>query len=381
MTVRIFIAGDIVNTRHDDGIFCERDVKAVIASVDFGIANLEAPVRSNGRKARKTGPVLDQQPGTLRGLVYQGFHAVALANNHIMDYGPEGLAATIDEINTAGLARVGAGFNRQEAYEPLLAERNGVRIAFINGCEAHHGVHDLSRRRAEAGYAWLFGEEFRNTIAQSARHNDVTIVLSHAGLEHFHVPQKEWRVLYRQFCDLGATAVVGAHPHVPQGCERYRDSLIFYSLGNFYFDTNRYAESADITRAVILTVGKTNVPTWEPVWTQKNARSAVELLRGPPPDFDQLDEMLGEHYDDHWRAMTLTKYQELLPLLERSIGGWYCQSSTRAMLRHLASRFLRGRRETDKELLLQHLLRNESYYFTLRHALAIATDGRSAASS
>lgn len=377
MTATLLIAGDVVNTHHRDGLFCDAALQQFIRSTDFAIANLEAPIGNSGIPARKSGPVLFQDRGTLSGLKDQGFHAVALANNHIMDLGTAGLEATLQGLRAVGLACVGAGLNRPAAYQPLIVERNGLQIGFVNGCEAHHGVHDDHRAPHEAGYGWLFADEFMAAIEASSSEHDVTIVLAHAGLEHYPIPQNEWRTLYRRFCRHGADAVVGSHPHVPQGCERFGESLIFYSLGNFYFDTNRYVNSSDESYSVLLRVGKRGVESWDRVWTKKTAEFVVERITTPDPTGAELDGMLLDGYEERCRAMTVEKYRELRPLLERSIGGSFCYSSTRAILRHLASRLVGRTSKVNRELLFEHLLRNESYYYAIREALAMATKSTS----
>ena len=73
-------------------------------------------------------------------------------------------------------------------------------------------------------------------IVDSKQQCDYLIVLPHAGLEHFTLPLPELRTLYRHFVDMGADAVIGGHPHVPQPWETYKKKPIVYSLGNFCFD-------------------------------------------------------------------------------------------------------------------------------------------------
>ena len=61
------------------------------------------------------------------------------------------------------------------------------------------------------------------------------IVIPHAGLECYPIPLNQFRQLYRHWCDLGVDIIVGGHPHISQGIEQYGKSIIFYSLGNFFF--------------------------------------------------------------------------------------------------------------------------------------------------
>jgi len=376
MTARVFIAGDIVNTRHLDGQFCSAEVKALIATADFAIGNLEAPISGYGSAVRKSGPVLSQQPGTIAGLQGIGFHAVALANNHIMDFGDEGLAGTVRALDRQGLRHLGAGRCRSEAYQPLVVEANGLRIALINACEAHHGVHDQSKPECDAGYAWLFATEIPLQIQACAKDCDATIVLAHAGLEHFHVPLLEYRNLYRYFCSLGATAVVASHPHVPQGIERYGDSVIAYSLGNFYFDTICYAATPDHTYSVILKISDGGRVEWEPVYNWKKNGLVRLAPSEPPASIDYLDGFLQDGYQAHLEAMVRKQSGILIPLLDRALSRWGLPIGIRATIRYLGSRLLKGNPAIDRDALFQHLLRNESYFFTIRHAAALRV-GRS----
>src|SRR5690606_4046893 len=82
------------------------------------------------------------------------------------------------------------------------------------------------------------------------------VVLAHAGLEESPVPQWQWKSRYRALCDKGADAVIASHPHVPQGYELYNGKLIAYSLGNFYFDSPKYAHSPDHSYSVLVELCK-----------------------------------------------------------------------------------------------------------------------------
>lgn len=91
----------------------------------------------------------------------------------------------------------------------------------LNACEAQYGEIDSEGREVKAGYAWISDPIIEKNIIKLRKDCDFVLVFSHAGLEHFPIPQKEWRTKYRHFCDLGADLVIGAHPHVPQGYENY----------------------------------------------------------------------------------------------------------------------------------------------------------------
>lgn len=370
MTARIFIAGDIVNTRHRDGEFCSADVKSFISQADFAIGNLEAPINGYGSRVRKSGPVIAQLRGTIAGLRAIGFRALTLANNHIMDYGPEGLRQTIQELDTQNLLHLGAGSCRRAAYKPLIIEVGGLRIALINACEAHHGVHDHLMPENYAGYAWLFSPEIPRLIQSCSKDCHATIVLAHGGLEHFHVPLREYRDLYQSFCRLGAKAVVGSHPHVPQGVERYGEAVIAYSLGNFYFDTIRYAVTPDYTYSLVLRISSDGRIDWEPYYTCKNEGLVQPARAEPPACLEYLNTLLKEDYDAHVADMVRKQAALLTPLLQRTLSPWGALCDIRGTVRYWASRLLKGRPALDRPALLHHLLRNESYLFALRDAAA-----------
>ena len=78
-----------------------------------------------------------------------------LANNHIMDYGPDALEATLNIARENGFDTIGAGLNFTDAYKLLVKEFDDVKIGMINACEAQFGVMDHFNRPTKAGYAWI----------------------------------------------------------------------------------------------------------------------------------------------------------------------------------------------------------------------------------
>lgn len=75
----------------------------------------------------------------------------------------------------------------------------------------------------------------RKSIEKEAEQTDYTIVIFHGGTEYNPFPSPEQKARYRELIDFGADAVIGMHPHCPQGYERYRNKIIVYSTGNFFF--------------------------------------------------------------------------------------------------------------------------------------------------
>ena len=248
----IFVAGDVVNYHQEDGKVLDSELEGVVYDADYAVCNFEAPISGHGRPILKSGPHHSQRPETIDGLKDQGFDLLLLANNHIMDFGYEGLKATIDRAHQTGIETLGAGVDFESAYKPSIQEIGGLKVGMVNACEAQFGVLDYFRSHKEPGYSWINHHEIDQTVLRLKESCDYVIVFSHAGLENYPLPQKEWRIRYKALCEAGADAVIGSHPHVPQGYERYKNSLIFYSLGNFYFDSKKYIAKSDSTYSVIL---------------------------------------------------------------------------------------------------------------------------------
>jgi hypothetical protein len=209
-------------------------VTSLFRSSDLVIANLESPLVDSGT------PV----PGkcTLRGttdwanvIKDAGIGFVSLANNHMMDYGVEGLKSTIKACKEAGLYYAGAGENIQEACEPVYINVKGNRIAIL--CRTSVIVSSPSYATdKDPGVAFLESNETIDTISACTKKADFVILIIHWGIEDYLYPSKEQRQLANQFVEAGANLIIGHHPHVLQGIERIGKAFVVYSLGNFIFD-------------------------------------------------------------------------------------------------------------------------------------------------
>ncbi|PYZ92584.1 hypothetical protein CR194_13010 [Salipaludibacillus keqinensis] len=373
----IFVCGDIVNYKNGNGYICEDSLSKRIRTTDFAICNFEAPIEGDWNPIKKSGPHHYQRKETIRGLGEQGFDMLCLANNHIMDYGIPALSATIDEVINNKLDFIGAGLNFENAYKPLIKEINGIKVGFINACEAHFGVKDLNSSLDEPGYAWINHPEIDRTTITLKKECDFVILLSHAGLEHYSIPQKEWRIRYQYLCDIGVDAVIGSHPHVPQGYEKYKSSLIFYSLGNFYFDSKKYTDKKDHSYSVILKLDRDKGIDFEIVCHHKENDTVVLSEKNEKINVEKLNYKLEEEYESLHNRMSLEIYHRLIKrqitfsLSPIPYDGKFLTSIKRLL------NFLRGK-STNKDILLLHMLRNEAYYYATRHALDLIykKDGR-----
>lgn len=208
------------------------DARTVFKSSDFVICNLEAPLCLHGSPISKVGPHLRAQPNTLKALVEAGVQAVCLANNHIFDYGAEGLAETVALLDEHGIAHAGAGLSRPEAEAPIRLNIGGKLISIFSFAEREFNLSETE----EAGAANLDPLRVGPLLASERHEVDAVIVCFHGGNEYFAYPRPGLRRMCHYLVEMGADAVIGHHPHVPGPYETFKGKPIVYSLGNLVFD-------------------------------------------------------------------------------------------------------------------------------------------------
>jgi poly-gamma-glutamate synthesis protein (capsule biosynthesis protein) len=240
---RLLVAGDFcpargyaldeVLTRGADacrGVY--GDMLGDLADKDLSIVNLELALSdSPGEAIIKDGPALAGPVGVLEALTAGRFDAVNLANNHVLDFGPDVLMQTIQAVRDAGLASFGAGENRARAYEPLFVQVAGRNVGLLAFAETEFS----SATRTTPGTCPLEGGANAAAIAAAAKRCDLLIVFVHGGNEHCPVASPRMVREYRSFIDAGADAVIGGHAHTVQGMELYAGRPIIYNIGNFLF--------------------------------------------------------------------------------------------------------------------------------------------------
>jgi len=240
--VELIAVGDVMLGR---GVAAVPDPLAAVApwlaSADLALGNLECVISQAG--AARPGPYRLRAPlaaaATLRSA---GFDLLSLANNHALDYDPEGLAETAARLQEAGMTPVGAGADAAAAAQPVILEVNGVRLAFL----AFNAVCDPEDRPDEAGWTragWDLSSAPAAIAAARAprpdgrgREADAVIVSIHWGYEYDLRSDPAQRDAALAMLDAGAALVIGHHPHVVQGTAAGRDTFVAYSLGNLVFD-------------------------------------------------------------------------------------------------------------------------------------------------
>jgi poly-gamma-glutamate synthesis protein (capsule biosynthesis protein) len=207
------------------------DLLPILRRADLRIVNCECALTSATTPVWKSGAVFKGEPAHVKGLTAVPFEVACLANNHVLDYGVAGLRESLRVLHRHGIRTVGAGLTEDQAHEPLTLTPEGQTIHIVNISEGE----DLTASRGGPG---VFGWDIPRATAlvrQCKRRGGVVIVIAHAGLEYVPYPPLYVVSAFRGMVDAGADCVIGHHPHVPQGIERWRSRPILYSLGNFVF--------------------------------------------------------------------------------------------------------------------------------------------------
>ncbi|MBI4705199.1 MAG: CapA family protein [Deltaproteobacteria bacterium] len=214
-----------------------RNVAALLGSVDFTFANLEAPISGADRFSAGPAQIFNTPRAYAQGLVEHRLRIVNLANNHALDQGLGGLVHTLAFLREHGIETIGAGPTAAQAWRPAVVEARGVRIGFVGASEASVNTS----RKIWLDYVARIEDKgrLRGAIAELRQKADFVVATMHAGIEYVPRHYGPQRLFARAAIDYGADLVLGSHPHVVQDVEIYRGRYIFYSLGNFVFDHSR----------------------------------------------------------------------------------------------------------------------------------------------
>jgi poly-gamma-glutamate capsule biosynthesis protein CapA/YwtB (metallophosphatase superfamily) len=228
--LKLIAVGDISlqtrNGRHPFG-----KVKEILEDKDILFGNLETVLSNQGKPAEKA-IALHTSPDKVKSLAEAGFDVLNLANNHIMDLGPEGFHNTLATLRQEGLDFVGA--NDRAGPTHIVLEKQGISLGFLG-----FYLGGLNRPKERIWIDRIERADVIKGIKALKAKCDFVIVSLHWGTENVFYPSPEQIELAHELIDAGAIAILGHHPHVIQGVEQYGQGLIAYSLGNFQLNLER----------------------------------------------------------------------------------------------------------------------------------------------
>jgi len=241
----LLAGGDVLLDRTEpEGIDPFDKVEPGLDSAEVAIVNLEMAITERGEPYDKE--FVFRAPGSAAlTLAGAGIDVVSIANNHILDYGPEGLSDTISVLDEVGILRPGAGSNNAQAYAPrVMTLGNGVRIAFVAATAVVPGGFAATAERPGVADAKWAIPRVLAAVRAAAASNDVVVVSVHWGIERETCPNRDQRDLAAELIEAGASLILGHHPHVLQPIETFDRTVIAYSLGNFAWHP-RYGITGD----------------------------------------------------------------------------------------------------------------------------------------
>ena len=234
--ISIACVGDIVLGNVTER-FCEQEGSARLrerlwagaGAADLILANLEAPVTES--RATREDKLFNFRASASALAALDPRCVLSLANNHMMDFGPEGLFDTLAALDNRGFTHAGAGRNLEEARRPAMVEVNGVTVAVICVADPRYSPAGAdSPGTCPASPALL-----RETLQDLRGRVQVIIVSCHMGMEYLWTPSPLMSSTAELCLNEGARIVLFHHAHRVSGETRDERGLVIWGAGNYVF--------------------------------------------------------------------------------------------------------------------------------------------------
>jgi len=246
--MKILIGADLVPTANTASDYVKGDIRKLFGKVcdiakdyDRFIVNLECALTESENRIKKFGPNIKGPLESAKTIKALGVTDVALANNHVFDFGIEGLNDTLKSLDEAGIPYFGIGENDTDSRKPYFIEAENQKIAIINVCEHEYTYALPNRAGANPFDPFLTMQDIRAAKEVS----DFVIVLYHGGKEYSGYPSPRLRNLCHEMVYCGADTVITQHSHCIGCYEIFEGSQILYGQGNFNFSSGPQKKKPD----------------------------------------------------------------------------------------------------------------------------------------
>ena len=254
--VRILFTGDVTLSNHFESHTNDNFDYAFaklpwFKEADITMVNLENPLTTEGIASDKQF-VFKARPDYVNILKKAGIDIVTLANNHIYDFGDTGLLNTLEYLDKNNIYYSGAGRHDTEARHPVIFFKKGLKLAFLSYYGTHKHSDSNPAENIIPGTAMRRLDIIKEDITKIRNDVDYIFINFHWGIEKSDYPGADQIDFAHSVIDFGADFVIGHHPHVLQGVEKYNNKIIAYSLGNFIFGGNsRTQEDTAIIEIIV----------------------------------------------------------------------------------------------------------------------------------
>lgn len=251
-TVTFTFAGDVLlddnyavmSTYRANGSILENcidpELLEIMRDSDVFMINNEFPFTDRGTPLANKAFTFRADPANVQMLKDMGVDIVSLANNHASDYGEISLLDTLDTLEGAGIPYVGAGRDLEEAAKVVFYQNGDMRIGIVSATEVERLDSPDTRGATEntpGTFRCFRNDALEEVIREAKKECDFLIVYVHWGTES--TDELDWSQPGQaaDFTAAGADVIIGAHPHVLQEIAYVNDVPVFYSLGNYWFNS------------------------------------------------------------------------------------------------------------------------------------------------
>ena len=373
----IILCGDICPTKDIDALFLKNEAEALFGGLSTHFAkanvlmgNLEFSLANEGGPIEKNGPVY-QRPGKfIQAFRSAGFDLLGLANNHIGDFGEDGVTSAIRCCCEAGIKTVGAGSNIEDAKKPVFLEVNGWTLGVMAFTEHHFGIateHGAGANLLDVYYSF-------EQIQEVSKKCDYLIILYHGGIGSvpYLYPSPMLQKKCRKMIESGAQLVLCQHSHCIGSQEDYRNAKILYGQGNTVFGYRANNKRWNSSLVVKVHLSEKGFPSarieYLPVSAYENrgidlcsAKQSEEILSG---FWSRSMKITDEEFvKKSWATFCKQNQASYLPILFGK-GRYFRAANIR-----LKNRLIRLFVSRKKKLTVMSLLRCESSYEVMMNCL------------
>lgn len=209
-------------------------------SADLFMANNEFAYSDRGAPIEGKKYAFRSKPSNVSILNDMGVDIVSLANNHAYDWGPDALSDTVDTLNSARVPFVGAGKDITEAMRPAYFYMPNVKISYVSATQIERLGNPDTKEATETSpgvLRTLDPTKACQVIAEAKANSDFCIMYVHWGSENTDLVEASQRELAKKYVEAGCDLIIGDHSHCLQGVDFIDDVPVFYSLGNYWFNS------------------------------------------------------------------------------------------------------------------------------------------------